>query len=143
MGARARLWWLGMVCAALFVALFGFALASGAGSGGAEAVARRWVEVHDLGLADCETLDLYTADYLEEHGFSKQRCEEDPTTFFAYWFVESQTSDSDYELVDVDVQGETAVAEVEENGGTVPHLRLFMVLEDGGWRIEAVGAELS
>ncbi len=113
------------------------------GSGSADTVARRWVEVHDLRLADCGTLDLYTADYLEHHGFSKKSCADDPDSFFSYWFTESETSDSDYELVEVHVEGDSAVAEVEEVGGTVPHLRLFLVLEGGDWRIEAVGAEVS
>ncbi len=119
------------------------ALTSSRGSGGADAVARRWVEVHDLRLADCETLDLYTADYLEHHGFSKGQCADDPDSFFSYWFTESETSDSDYELVGVHVEGDSAVAEVEEVGGTVPHLRLFLVLDGGDWLIEAVGAEVS
>ena len=43
---------------------------------------------------------------------------------------------------DVTVEGDQAVAEVHEVGGTVPHLRLFLLKDRGSWRIEAVGAVL-
>jgi hypothetical protein len=114
----------------------------GGGDPDAEAVAARWVEVHNGRLAECSVLDLYSDGYLEANFIEAGRCEQDPTSFFTYWFTESETQGSSYELGDVRVDGEEAVAEVREEGGLVPELRLLLVSEDDGWRIDAVGAAL-
>jgi hypothetical protein len=144
MRSSTRLLWIGLGGAvALLAGLVVLSLVGGAGRAEAHSVAKRWVEVHDWKVQDCSVLGLYTDEYLEAHGFSADRCEENPESFFTYWFMESETQGSGYELIDVDVQGESAVAEVEEAGGKVPQLRLFLVLSDGEWRIEAVGAALS
>ena len=138
---RHRVLWLGLCSSVLVLAvLLVVTLVGSAGEARARDVARRWVEVHDWNVQDCAVLDLFTDSYREVHQVSEEQCAEDPKSFFGPWFMESKTEGSDYELVDVHVQGEAAVAEVEEHGGKVPHLRLFLVFEGGDWRIEAVGA---
>ena len=144
MGTRRRLWWVGLAGSVVVLAtLLVVSLVGSAGQERAREVARRWVEVHDWKVDDCEVLGLFTDGYLEEHGFTVEQCRSDPSSFFSYWFMESETAGSTFELVDVHVRGESAVAEVEEHGGSVTHLRLFMVFEGGDWRIEAVGASLT
>lgn len=139
-----RLGWLGLVVSV--VALAGLVVMSLVADGGraqADEVATRWVEVHGRAVPDCSVLSLFTDDYLEEHHVSVDQCEEDPENFFRYWFMESETQGSSYELLDVHVDGGQAVAAVEERGGKVPQLRLFLVDDDGEWQIQAVGAALS
>ena len=139
---RSRLLWLGLAGSVVLLgAMLVLTLLGDTGEKRAREVARRWVTVQDKAVQDCAVLDLFSVGYLEEHGVSREQCEEDPDSFFQYWFTESETAGSSYELGDVLVEGESAVADVEETGGKVPHLRMFLVFEGGAWRIEAVGAE--
>jgi hypothetical protein len=107
-----------------------------------EALAERWVEVNNDELEDCSVLDLYSDDYVDAQQVDPSRCQDDPGSFFTYWFMEAETHGSTFEVGDTQVEGGQATVEVLESGGLVPSLRLFLVADDGEWRIDAVGAAL-
>jgi hypothetical protein len=138
---RGRLLWCGLAGSVVLLAvMLALSLLGDTGEKRVREVARRWVEVNDWHVRDCKVVGSFSEGYLDAHQVSQAQCEEDRDIFFQYWFTESLTAGSSFELVDVNVQGETAVVDVEEHGGKVPHLRLFLVFEESDWRIEAVGA---